>query len=339
MSNDATTLQTQPEIRTPQAFEKTTDILAIVEQMDGLKFLGQTLVKSGMLPRSINTTEAAVAIILTGNELGIPPMQAFSSINVIQGKPTISPQLMIALADRSGALENHELSDDGHTATCSVKRRNRAAHTATFSMDDAKNMGLAGKDNWKKQPKVMRMWRAVSAAFRVTFPDVLAGIYIPEEMGAQVDSEGIVSVEAEVTTTSSTIGSSSAAPAEPAMPPAEPEEIRPWIETPNGLKYAPHFDEWLTKLGEDVYNGILRNEGCVTRSDIVSPEMAKRIVGAMKKAVAEQRAPWAKPEDAEDTDETVGGWPQENAPDDDMPPALIQDENGSLTGMVDGQPD
>ena len=48
-----------------------TDILPVIAQMDGLMFLGDTLVKSGMLPQSIKTKEAAVAVILKGRELGI----------------------------------------------------------------------------------------------------------------------------------------------------------------------------------------------------------------------------------------------------------------------------
>jgi hypothetical protein len=343
MSNQNTALQTQPEIPAAHpALTRQTNVMEVVSQLDGLRHLGATLVKSGMLPDSIRSPEAAVAIMIKGQELGIDVMEAFSGINVIKGKPTVSPQLMMALAERSGALENHELSDDGETATCTVKRRSRAPYTATFSMKDAADMGLAGKDNWKKQPKVMRGWRAVSAAFRMTFPDVLAGIYIPDEMGAQVDDEGTIAIDAEVITTPSTNGHTSTA-TEPAMPPVEPEEIKPWMETADGMKYVPHFDKWLSDLGGDTYNGILREEGCITRADIVSEEVAKRIVGAMRTAVAEQRAPWAKPEDADEDEvvqtpnaESKGGWPEENH---GMPPALLQEDDSSLTGMVDGQPD
>lgn len=175
----------------------TTDILPIIEQMDKLKYLGDTLVKSGMIPSNIKTPEAAVAIILKGREIGIGPMEAFSSINIIQGKPTISPRLMMALAERSGQLTDYEIVDDGNTCTVTVKRGKRVPFSSSFSMDDAKAMGLAGKDNWKKQPKVMRQWRAISAAFRPVFADVLAGLYIPEKMGATVDEEGSIIVDAE----------------------------------------------------------------------------------------------------------------------------------------------
>ena len=166
------------------------DIMPILEQMEGMMYLGDTLVKSGLLPSSVKSKETAVAIMLKARELGIGPMEAFSSINIIQGKPTISPQLMIALAERSGALADYRIDDDGKCCTCTVIRRGRSPFSASFSMDDAAKMELQSKGNWKSQPRVMRQWRAVSAAFRLVFADVLAGIYIPDEVGAETDTEG-----------------------------------------------------------------------------------------------------------------------------------------------------
>ena len=148
--------------------------------------MADALVSSGFLPQSVNTPQKAVAIILVGRELGIAPWQALSTINVIQGKPTISPQLMLGLINRSGQLEDMKVTDDGTTCTVIMKRSGRTPHTFTFSMADANAMGLSSKDNWKKQPAVMRQWRAVGGCARIVFPDIILGLYTPEEMGADV---------------------------------------------------------------------------------------------------------------------------------------------------------
>jgi len=150
----------------------------------------RTLLQSGFLPQAIKTEAQAVAIILQGRELGIGPMAALGTINVIQGKPTISPQLMLALINRSGDLEDFKCIDDGRQCTLTMKRRGRSAHIVTFSMNDAEKLGLAGKDNWKKQPATMRQWRAVAACARIVFPDVILGLYTPDEMGADVNEDG-----------------------------------------------------------------------------------------------------------------------------------------------------
>ena len=162
----------------------------IVHSVQDLLNLGHTLVQSGLLPKTVGTKEAAAAIILKGRELGIGPMEALSSINVILGKPTVSPQLMLALARRTKELENIAVEDDGSKCTVVVKRKGQDPIATSFSMDDAQKMGLSNKDNWNKQPKVMRQWRAMAANLRLSFPDAISGLYTHEEMGAVVDEEG-----------------------------------------------------------------------------------------------------------------------------------------------------
>lgn len=149
----------------------------------------EVLVKTGFLPQSIETPEQAMAIILTGRELGIGTMAALNTINVIQGKPTVSPQLMLALINRSGQVENIQIDSGKDGATVTIKRKGRSAYTARFGPAEAAAMQLNSKDNYKKQPATMYKWRAVADAARATFADVLLGLYTPDEMGATTDLE------------------------------------------------------------------------------------------------------------------------------------------------------
>lgn len=144
------------------------------------------MLKSGFLPPSIKSAEQCLAIAMTGKELGIGFMEAIRSINVIQGKPTISPQLMLALANRTGELEDIKIETSKDGAIITVKRKGRQAHIEKFGLQEATDLGLIGKDNYKKQPATMYKWRAIAANLRVTFPDVVLGLYTPEELGAQV---------------------------------------------------------------------------------------------------------------------------------------------------------
>jgi hypothetical protein len=147
----------------------------------------ETLVKSGFLPKDVSTKEKAVAIMTMGQELGIGVWAAFNGISVIQGKPTVGPQLMLALIHRTGQLEHMEIKDDGTTCYVTMKRKGGLTHTSTFSVANATAMGLAGKDNWRKQPAVMRQWRAVGACARIVFPDTVNGFYSPEEINPELD--------------------------------------------------------------------------------------------------------------------------------------------------------
>lgn len=144
------------------------------------------LVRSGFLPVAINTPEKAIAIALTGKELGIGMMESYRSINVIQGKPTVSPQLMLALANRTGDVEDIQIDSTDQKCTVTIKRKGRSPHTESFGIKEATDLQLLGKDNYKKQAKTMFKWRCLAACLRVTFPDVLLGLYTPDEMGVEV---------------------------------------------------------------------------------------------------------------------------------------------------------
>ena len=144
------------------------------------------LVRSGFLPTSIKTAEQAIAIMLTGDELGIPKMLALRSIVVINGKPTLSADLMVALVQR--AIDQH---GDGEFRVlpptpekCTVNYRRwgwSEGHSYTYTIQDAQRAGLAGKGTWAAHPAAMLRARATSAVCRMAFPDVISGVYTPDE--------------------------------------------------------------------------------------------------------------------------------------------------------------
>lgn len=151
------------------------------------------LLKSGMLPSSIRSPEQCISIMLKGRELKIPPFEALTSINVIKGKPTVSPQLMLALARKTKELEDLVIDyEDDDSCVLSITRKGQSPHKERFGPKEASDMHLIGKDNYKKQAKVMYKWRALSAALRVVFSDVITGMYTHEEMAPEiiVDEDG-----------------------------------------------------------------------------------------------------------------------------------------------------
>ena len=157
------------------------------------------LVQSNLLPSSVNTPEKALAIILKGRELGIPAWAALTTIHVIDGVPTASPQLMVALIQRSGELADMTVDGDDESCAVTMQREGQQPHTEVFTMDDAVRQDLAQRKNWVKMPTVMLKWRAIAACARVVFPDVILGMYTPEEIapGADVNEEGALLIETE----------------------------------------------------------------------------------------------------------------------------------------------
>jgi hypothetical protein len=164
------------------------------EEFGVLRQQAEVIARSGLAPKTVSTPEKILVIGLKGRELQIPMMQALSHIYVVDGKPTLSAEMMVALAQRAGhKLRVIESTDE--RATVEGVRANDPDHPAreTFSMDDARRAGVAGKGPWKSYPKAMLRARAISALCRYQFADVLGGAsYVPEELGAPVGEAGEV---------------------------------------------------------------------------------------------------------------------------------------------------
>lgn len=142
------------------------------------------LADSDLVPKDFKGKPANCLIAMQwGAELGLKPLQALQNLAIINGRPALWGDAVIALVRSSPLCEYITESDDGHTAVCRVKRRGEAEEVRTFSMDDAKVAGLLGKAGpWTNYPKRMRQMRARAFALRDVFADVLRGMPIAEEI-------------------------------------------------------------------------------------------------------------------------------------------------------------
>jgi len=167
------------------------------DTLDKLIKASNMLAKSSIVPNSLrNKVEDVFAILVQGAEVGIPPMQALNSISVIQGKPTMNAQLLLALCRNRVKDFSLSISSDPEKISVLVTaKRGQDKFETVWDMKRAQAMGLSVKDNYKKQPLTMLQWRAVSEACRFLCPDALAGFYAKEEFQ---DFEGKeVSIEPE----------------------------------------------------------------------------------------------------------------------------------------------
>lgn len=144
------------------------------------------LSKSKMVPLIFQgKPEDTFVTVLMGRELGISPIMALTAIVVIQGTVTLKVQTMGAVIRSKCPEAVIEIKTDHEKRTVRViAKRNKddIGYESYWDMDMAKQMGLAGKDNWIKQPMNMLKARALSDAYRTVFPDVLLGLYSFEEI-------------------------------------------------------------------------------------------------------------------------------------------------------------
>lgn len=151
--------------------------------------MASSLVKTGFLPEAIKTPEQAVAVMLKGRELAIPPMYALSNIAIVKGKPTVSAELMLALIHRSHGQRAIRVKESSDTQ-CVVEYRMAGwndVQTYAFTIDQAKQAGLLSNQTWTKYPAAMLRARCISAVARMAFPGAIGGMYVPGELGDDVD--------------------------------------------------------------------------------------------------------------------------------------------------------
>jgi hypothetical protein len=142
------------------------------------------LAETSFVPGPLQRKPAEIAAaILTGKEIGLEPMAALRSINVIQGTPTINAQAMRGLVQSAG----HEVWVVESTASRCVMRGRRGGSSnvqeVSWTLDRARGLNLLSKDNWKKQPQAMLVARATAEICRWVASDVLIGVpYATEEL-------------------------------------------------------------------------------------------------------------------------------------------------------------
>ena len=146
------------------------------------------LASSSMVPKAYqNKPQDILVCVQWGFEMGLAPMQALQNIAVINGKPSVYGDAMMALVQASAVCEDVEefFENEGTpnpVAVCVAKRKNRKPVVAKFSVEDAKRAGLWGKQGpWSAYPKRMLQMRARGFALRDAFPDVLKGLISAEE--------------------------------------------------------------------------------------------------------------------------------------------------------------
>lgn len=151
--------------------------------------LANLLGLSGLLGKDLKTPEQVFTVIATGRELGLTAMQSLRSIHIINGKPTLSADLVAALVkSRPEVCEYFRLVDSNASqAVYETKRRGEPSPTTmTFSIEDAKRAQITGNPNWTKYPAAMLRARCITALARAVYPDLVMGIYDPDELGYMV---------------------------------------------------------------------------------------------------------------------------------------------------------
>ena len=142
------------------------------------------IAKSDLAPKDFKDKPGNVLIAMQmGAEVGLSPMASIQNIAVINGRPSLWGDSMLAVCQTHKDFEwIKEYFDEQGTAVCIVKRKGFEPHTQTFSLKDVTLGGYDKKPGpWQTSRKRMMQLRARSFALRDRFADALRGLVMAEE--------------------------------------------------------------------------------------------------------------------------------------------------------------
>jgi len=207
-----------------------------IRNMDELARISDMFAQSGLFADAKDAARAGVKI-LAGQAWGIDPFNAMTGIHLIQNRPTVSAGLMAA------AVKAHPVYDyrvrERSDKVCKIEffEGGESLGIMPYTIDMAKRAGLLSNQTWQKYPEAMLFARAMSSGVRTYCPDVLgATVYTPEEIGAQVDEDGLP-VDVEVVPSRAEkphkpSGPALGAPAPEPEPEAQEEAPEPTVDEP-----------------------------------------------------------------------------------------------------------
>lgn len=142
-----------------------------------------TIFMQSQLFTDVKSKSQAMVKIMAGKEMGLSPFDSMRSMNIIQGKVTLTGELMARRVKGSGVWDYYPVENTEKKCSLQFTKHDKpVGEPVSFTIEDAAQMGLTGKDNWKKQPAVMLFWRCFSKGARMHCPHLIGGAYIPEEL-------------------------------------------------------------------------------------------------------------------------------------------------------------
>jgi hypothetical protein len=162
--------------------------LATIDMLSGL---ADRLHKAGVFGAEVTSADKAFAVLLKGHELGFTPMAAAGSISIIKGKVSLSADATVALCKRSPAcLYLRLVASSEEVATYETQRHGDPSPTVLhYTIAQAKTAGLTGSQTWRGHAHAMLRARCGAAIARAVYPDLVAGIYDPDEVAEIVRAE------------------------------------------------------------------------------------------------------------------------------------------------------
>ena len=142
--------------------------------------MAQAIAKSGLF--GMKDTNSVLALMAVAQAEGLHPATAARDFHIIQGRPALKADAMLArFQNAGGKVEWKEYTDESVTGVFSHPNGGNLA--VTWTIGQATKIGLVKPGSgWQKFPRAMLRSRCISEGIRSVFPGSVTGFYSPDEV-------------------------------------------------------------------------------------------------------------------------------------------------------------
>jgi hypothetical protein len=188
--------QKQEITKVPKAKPMVVDDSEFSMLLDTNKFehawrVANVLCKSDLVPQQYkNKPENCVLALNWATRLEIDPIQLMQKTYIIQGKPGMEAQLVIALVNERGPFEapiQYRLQGEGENRSCTAFATHKTSKevceaTVTWAMVTKEGWNKKAGSKWLTMPDQMFRYRSATFLARLYCPEVILGFSTKEEL-------------------------------------------------------------------------------------------------------------------------------------------------------------
>ena len=142
--------------------------------------MAEAIAKSGLF--GMKDTNSVLALMAVAQAEGMHPATAARDFHIIQGRPALKADAMLArFQNAGGKVEWKDYTDEKVTGVFSHPNGGELA--VTWTIEQASKIGLVKPGSgWQKFPRAMLRSRCISEGIRSVFPGSVQGFYSVEEV-------------------------------------------------------------------------------------------------------------------------------------------------------------
>ena len=140
--------------------------------------MADSIARSGLF--GMKNADQALALMLVAQSEGTHPATITQDYDIIQGRACRKTHSVMArFQQMGGSVEWIELSDT--KAEGKFSHPAGGALTMSWTLEQAKKIGLTKKDNWINYPRAMLRARVIAEGVRAVYPAAIGGMMVSEE--------------------------------------------------------------------------------------------------------------------------------------------------------------